>query len=80
VARGWESKSVEEQQSEARQDSTLREQLTPEQIEGRRKRDGLILSRKSIERRLESATNSTHKEMLERALADLNRQIDDLRD
>ena len=71
---------MEEQQSEARQDSTLPEQLTPEQIEGRRKRDGLILSRKNIERRLESVTNHAHKEMLERALADLNRQIKDLAD
>lgn len=75
MARGWESKSVEEQQSEARQDSTPRAQLTPEQIEGRRKRDGLILSKKNIQRRLESATNTAHREMLERALADLDQQI-----
>ena len=71
---------MEEQQSEARQDSTPRAQLTPEQLEGRRKRDGLILSRKNIERRLESVTNPAHKELLERTLADLNRQIKALTD
>lgn len=75
MARGWESKSVEEQQSEARQESGPRPQLTPDQVEGRRKRDGLILSRTNIERRLESVTNAAHREMLERALADLDKQI-----
>lgn len=78
MARGWESKSVEEQQSEARQESGPRPQLTPGQVEGRRKRDGLILSKKNIERRLEAATNAAHREMLERALTDLNRQIAEL--
>jgi hypothetical protein len=75
VARGWESKSVEEQQSEARQENAPRGQMTPEQIEGRRKRDGLILSRKSVQAQLNSATNPTHRQMLERALADLDQQI-----
>ena len=75
MARGWESKSVEEQQSEARQESAPRAQMTPEQMEGRRKRDGLILSRKSVQSQLNSATNPAHRQMLERALADLDRQI-----
>jgi hypothetical protein len=75
MARGWESKAVEEQQSEARQESVPRAQMTPEQMEGRRKRDGLILSRKSVQSQLNSATNPAHRQMLERALADLDRQI-----
>ena len=75
MARGWESKSVEEQQSESKQDSAPKAQLTREQIEGRRKRDGLVLSRKRVQAQLSSSTNPVHRLMLERALADLDRQI-----
>lgn len=75
MARGFESKSVEEQQAEAKRESVPGSRLTPEQIEGRRKRDGLLLSRKSVQAQLSTATNSMHREMLERALADLDRQI-----
>jgi len=78
MARGWESKSVEEQQSEANQESAPGAHMTPEEIEGRRKRDGLILSRKSVQAQLNSATNPAHRQMLERALADLDRQIEQL--
>jgi len=75
MARGFESKSVEEQQAEAKRESAPGSRLTPEQMEGRRKRDGLLLSRKSVQGQLNTATNSKHREMLERALADLDRQI-----
>ena len=75
MARGFESKSVEEQQLEAKRESSPRVAVTPEEVEGRRKRDGLILSRKHVESRLNSATNPAHRQMLERALAELDRQI-----
>jgi len=75
MARGFESKSVEEQQAEAKRESVPGSRLTPGQIEGRRKRDGLLLSRKCVQAQLSTATNSKHREMLERALADLDRQI-----
>lgn len=78
MARGFESKSVEQQQEEAKRDYTPQSTLTAEQIEGRRKRDGLILSRKNIEARLAVATAPGHREMLEKAMADLNRQIAEL--
>jgi hypothetical protein len=77
MARGWESKSVEEQQSESNQPSAG-SVLTKQQAEGRRKRDGLLLSRKSVAAQLELATNPAHRQMLERALADLDRQLADL--
>jgi len=75
MARGFESKSVEEQQAEAKRESAPGSRLTPEQMEGLRKRDGLLLSRKNIQGQLNTATNSKHREMLERALADLDRRI-----
>ena len=75
MARGFESKSVEEQQAEARKEPATNQRLTPEEIEGRRKRDGLLLSRKSVQSQLASTTNAARREMLERALADLDRQL-----
>jgi len=78
MARGWESKSVEEQQAEAQKESSPPKQLTHEQMEGRRKRDGLLLSRKRVQAQLSSSTNPLHRQMLEQALADLDRQITQL--
>jgi hypothetical protein len=78
MARGFEGKSVEEQQLEAKRESDPRVAMTPEQIEGRRKRDGLLLSRTNVQAQLNSATNPAHRRMLESALADLDRQIAEL--
>jgi len=78
MARGFESKSVEEQQLEAKRESDPRVAMTPEEIEGRRKRDGLLLSRTNVQAQLNSATNPAHRRMLENALADLDRQIAEL--
>jgi hypothetical protein len=78
MARGFESKSVEEQQAEAKRESSAGQKLSPEQAERRRKRDGLVLSRKNVQQRLESAANAAHRQMLEGALADLDRQIAEL--
>ncbi|HWC20258.1 MAG TPA: hypothetical protein VG498_24800 [Terriglobales bacterium] len=78
MARGFESKSVEEQQAEAKRESAPGQRLTPEQSEARRRRDGLALSRISIKSRLDSVTNPAHRQMLENALADLDRQIAEL--
>jgi len=75
MARGFESKSVEEQQAEAKREPASNQRLTPEEIEGRRKRDGLLLSRKNVQSQLNSVTNPVRREMLERALADLDRQL-----
>lgn len=78
MARGFESKSVEEQQAEAKRESTTGQRFSSEQAEDRRKRDGLLLSRKNVQARLESAANSAHRQMLESALAELDRQIAEL--
>jgi hypothetical protein len=78
MARGWESKSVEQQQEELRSSAsaqTLRKQLTPEQIVEQQRGDGLRLSRQHILQQLQVASNPQHRAMLERALADLDAQI-----
>jgi hypothetical protein len=79
MARGWESKSVEEQQSEATKESGPKKPMTKEEIEGRRKRDGLILARTSVSAQLNAATHSAHRQMLEKALSDLDRQISEIK-
>lgn len=73
MARGWESKSVEQQQEEATSSPQQdRKQLTPEQIVDQQRRRGLELSRQHILHQLEVASNPQHRAMLEAALADLN--------
>jgi hypothetical protein len=75
MARGWESKSVEQQQEEAASEKSGRVQLTSEQIAEAGRRRGLELSRNRILQQLEAATNPRHRQMLEAALAELNRQL-----
>jgi hypothetical protein len=76
MARGWESKSVEQQQEEAKSSTeTKGKQLTPEQIAAQQRRRGLELSRQRILQQLERATNPEHRKMLESALGDLESQL-----
>ena len=76
MARGWESKSVEQQQEElADRGKPGRAPATPEQQERTRKRDGLLLSRQRLAQQLQAACNSRHRQMLEQALAEVDRQL-----
>lgn len=76
MARGWESKSVEQQQEELSSSlGPLRKQLTPKQITEQQRRDGLQLSRQHIKQQLEVSSNPQHRAMLEAALAELDAQI-----
>lgn len=76
MARGWESKSVEEQQAQASvPQQQPRQPLTPAQLAKERKQQGLKLARSRVLQQLENARNSQHREMLQNALADLDKQI-----
>ena len=76
MARGWESKSVEQQQEEATSSTQQkRQQLTPEQISKQKQRQGLQLSRQHILQQLNVASNPQHRAMLEKALSDLDAQL-----
>jgi hypothetical protein len=79
MARGWESKSVEEQQAQAGTPvQKPRPPLTPEQRLQKRKQQGLLLARRNVLQQLEAAQNPLHREMLQRALADLEAQLSQL--
>jgi len=76
MARGWESKSVEEQQAlaaEAKKSAGPR--LNSEQAARQREKQGLELSRQRVLQQLQSACNARHRQMLEDALADLERKL-----
>jgi len=76
VARGWESKSVEEQQAAAYETAgTPKARLTPEQKAAQSRKEGLKLSRSRIIQQLDAATNPRYRESLGQALANLEEQI-----
>jgi len=80
MARGWKSKSVEQQQEEMlEQRKTARApispSLPPKEQQRHRKREGLLLSRERLTQQLEAATHPRHRQMLEQAIAELDRQL-----
>ena len=76
MARGWESKSVEAQQDEAREGASKpRSKLTPQAAALARQRENLRLSRERVIQQLAAAKNSRHRQMLEAALLELDRQL-----
>jgi len=76
VARGWASKSVEEQQAEVPSDTRPRKAgQTPEQLRVQRKQQAILLSRQRVLEQLQAARNPRHREMLRAALADLDAEL-----
>ena len=76
MARGWESKGIEEQQAEAAANrNSANRPVAPQLSVGEKQRQGLALSRKRILQQLASATHPAHRHMLERALADLDEKL-----
>jgi hypothetical protein len=77
MARGWESKSVEQQQEEfASNKGKGNQPLNPEQIAAEHERNGIELSRQHILQQLQVACNPRHRQMLEAALAELDQKLD----
>lgn len=78
MARGWESKSVEEQQAEAAErQSTPKPRLTAAEASQLRKLEGLRLSRQRVVQQLANTHDSRHRQILEHALTDLDKQLED---
>jgi hypothetical protein len=74
MARGFESKSVADQQEQAASapPSRANAEASPAQIAHRRR---LELSRADVQRRLETAQAEGHREILKRALSALEEEI-----
>ena len=79
MARGWESKSVESQQDDAVRPKDVRPALTPEEQERLVRRRTLELSRARLAADLDRASAPPHRRMLERALAELDAQLESLK-
>ena len=77
MARGFESKSVEQQQQEAedRRARATRVRLTAEQADLERKREGLLLQRTRLLREFEAASGDRHRGTLRGALEYLEQQL-----
>jgi hypothetical protein len=85
MARGWESKAVELQIEAARsgEAGSAKERLTPGKAAAYRKAETLLLARTHLVQQLQSSRSPRHREIIEKALADLEKQLasieDDLR-
>ena len=76
MARGWESKAVEDQQAEAAATSDPpKVRLAPEQVARQKQQQGLLLSRQRVLRQLQTAQNPIHRKMLKAALGELDAQL-----
>jgi hypothetical protein len=77
MARGWESKSVEDQVAAAEAEKLNRSKpvVSAADRERRAKREGLLLSRAKLLRDLESALDARYRAMLEQAVAHLDDEI-----
>ena len=77
MARGFESKSVEQQQQDAeeRRSAAKRVKKSAEQVESDRRREGLLLQRTRILREIESATSPRHRDTLKGGLKYLEQEL-----
>lgn len=81
MARGWESKSIADQQEAAEeraQRQRVREELSTEERARVEKLESLRLSRARTLNQLEHATRRAHREMLQRTLRALEAEIEEL--
>ena len=78
MARGWESKSVESQQEAASAVTPPARPLSPEEAARRARRATLMLARTRALADLQHACAPAYRAMLEQAIAELDRQLDEL--
>lgn len=77
MARGFESKSVQEQwqDAEARAEQRQKKPVPQEEVVRSRKRDELMLSRTRVERELRETRSDRRRESLSAALAHLDGEL-----
>lgn len=80
MARGWESKAVESQQAEAEHRASVQRAgvVSADERNREARRKVLVLARARTAGDLASAAAPAQRDMLKRALADLDRAIDEL--
>ena len=79
MARGWESKSVQEQIAAARaRDGEIKPRLTPEQLAVAKKCDSLLLHRTRVLHDLENCRDERYRKTLSDGLAYLEAELNAL--
>ena len=80
MARGWESKSVEDQMdaAEKARAAAAKPKLTPEEKERQAVREGLLLSRARTLNALQGACDARYRALLETTLAHVDEQLKQL--
>jgi len=81
MARGWESKSIEEQMSTAAEDKEhdrAKQATTAVEVARRKQKDGLLLERARIVRQIEGGHKRRYLELLEKALAHVEQELSKL--
>jgi hypothetical protein len=80
VARGWESKSVEDQISERQSETqtSAKKKPTRQEIEKRTKREGILLARSRAATALESTRDDRYRALLQRTLDHLDEELSKL--
>lgn len=79
MARGFESKQVEDQQAEAsRRGSTKKPQLSEDEIACKSKRCAIELDIARVHASMVQSLNESYRAMLQRALDDLERKLTEL--
>lgn len=81
MARGWESKSIESQieAAEERKSAARAAAIDAAQVERKRQRDSLLLSRTRILHDIEQARNPRYQETLKAALKHLDDKLAELK-
>jgi hypothetical protein len=77
VARGWESKSVEDQINEraAEAQNPNKNKLSPHDLEQKAKREGILLARSHTAAILESTRDERYRALLKRTLDHLDSEL-----
>jgi hypothetical protein len=80
VARGWESKSVEEQVSEKQAEGRkpVKSKRSPLEIERNSKRNSIMLARSRTVSAMESARDERYRALLKRTLDHLDSELEKL--
>jgi len=80
MARGWESKGVESQMeaSQSSREESAKKRLTPELAEAQRRKHTLALARNHLQHQLQVSEHPRHRQMIENALTDVDRQLSEL--
>ena len=78
MARGWESKNIEDQMRAAEAEKAARATpaATPAERERQARRAGLLLTRTRVLNELEAARDPRHRALLERTLVHLDGELE----